>query len=138
MFHSGLRLPTSKHVPLMGVPNRPWALGSDVGALCDMSLLYASVAPSSAPTLPRLPGPVAAASREGPQPSNLLPGLLCPSLGGPGTHAQWGEPGASSTQTDGDRVGWVSFAHSWWLIGDWFTEVEQVATGQGGGVADIC
>lgn len=128
--------PTSKHVPLVGVPNGPWALGSDVGASYDVSLLCASVAPSSAPTLPRLPGPVAATSRAGPQPSNLLSGLLCPPLGGPGAHAQWGEPGTSSKQTDGDRVGGVSCARSWGLIGEWLTEAEQVATGHGGGVAD--
>lgn len=70
--HLGLPCPTQfsvyppANIYLMGPPNQPWVLGSDVEALCDVSLLYASVAPSSAPTLPRLPGPVAATSRAGP------------------------------------------------------------------------
>lgn len=33
-------------------------------------------------------------------------------MGGPGAHAQWGEPGASSKQSNGDEVGWGSSAHS--------------------------
>lgn len=84
-------------VPAPGGPNRPLGGGLRCWALCDLS----PAAPLAAPTLPRLPGPAAAAPRAGPQPSHLLPGLLRPPLGGPRAHAQWGEPGPSSKWASG-------------------------------------
>lgn len=78
----------------------PWAGGRGAGSPCDLAPTFPA-APPAAPALPRLPGPAAAAPGAGPQSSHLLPGLLCPPLGGPGAHAQQGEPGSCGKRASG-------------------------------------
>ena len=94
--------------PGQGGPDRPLGLRARVPEPSVICSIPTPSAPPAAPTLPGLPRSAAAASGAGSQPPHLLPGLLRPPLGGPGAHAQWGEPGTSSEQpveTGGLRAG---------------------------------